>query len=850
MNDERKQKDDHRYEAAPYNPRIMLTHKSISLATEKERKLPGHVLRLLLTLIGITGTVWSFSDFFDLPVRIPLIMFITAIFAVITRVLFRLPKHGLLFLLCESALIPLLMLRLRDVFSAGAENIFSKMMNVVTHQIAPAQSEFARGFTADQCTELTLTVICMILALILEFSENSRICFLLRFLVTFMFLETGLYFGLEANPLAVLMMLVFWLGSLMLSISRKPFGQNPGHRPISRKRTFRLSVGAAPNIISAQMVYMAVLTLAAGLFVGLISRNYARSEKMNERRGKMLDTINNFSFRDMTGMLSDLPIDFGPNIITDELNLKTDPDLHFDGHIALEIQSDRAMVRDDYYLRGIARTTYTGSGWATRTGMYRGIKKVLQTLADENRMPQTLWHSDHIDELRSVAGKFPVVHWQITANQSEAINYFSYQTLFDAGTKFVYDTEADLKSKQHYDYWIVSNPRANLRADWRSVGDTEGESPDENIAEYAKFVRQNYLTVPDTDAMKRIAESFAGYQSPYNARLDEKIDIIRNYIWDRAEYNTEPGPVPAEADYVEYFLTRSHRGYCAHYASAAVLLCRLWGIPARYVQGYVVGAGDIRNADLKTPGNSPEDIITIEIPDRRAHAWVEIYVEGHGWIPCEFTEGITSEWHVSQEPVLPPEITTEPPVQTVQSSSTTTLTTTLSTVSTTSDSSSLNGSGTGDDPGETGKPFRIPRWLVIAVLSALAAAAAVWLWRKLHVRIVTGRREDMTQSDPNRAGDASYEFLALLLHLQGIDEENRQHSDFADLAEEHCTLLEEGTLRRAVKIRQQAVFSRGGISPEQADILLETASSLADKLYAGSGRLRKFYLRWLRHVVL
>ncbi len=843
MNGDINQKDEHRYEAAPYNPQTMLTHESIRIATEKERRLPGHALRLLLTVIGITGTVWSFKDFFDLPVRIPLIMCITAVFAVITRVLFRYPKHGLLFLLCESALIPLAIIRFNDVFTAGAENIFSKMMNVVTHQTAPALTSMARGLSPEQCTEATLTVICLILALILEFSENSRICFLLRFLVTFMFLETGLYFGLEAHPLAVLMMLVFWLGSLMLSISRKPFGQNPGHRAISKKRTFRLSVGTGHAAISAQMLYMSVLTLAAGLLVGLITRNYIRSEKMNERRGRMLDTINSFSFRDVTGLFGDLPFDFGPNIVTDEINLKSDPDLHFDGHIALEIRSDRAMVRDDYYLRGIARTTYTGSGWATRTGAYRSIKKVLKTLAEENRMPQTLWHSDHVDELRSAAGKFPVVHWQITAKQSEAVNYFSYQTLFETGTKFIYDTEADLKAKQHYDYWIVSSPRANLRADWQSVGDTESESPDEAIAEYARFVRQNYLAVPDSDAMKRIAESFADYQLPMSASLSDRLIAIRRYIWDRAEYDTEPGPIPEDADYVEYFLTSSHRGYCAHYASAGALLCRLSGIPARYVQGYVVGAGDIRNADLKTPGNSPDDIMTIEIADRRAHAWVEIYVEGYGWIPCEFTEGITSEWHASQEPVQPPQVTTEPPVQ---SSSTTTQTTTLSTESSTSDSSL---SDSGNDPGATGMPFRIPRWLTVCVLTVLAAAAAVWLWRRLHLRIVNGRREDMTQADPNRAGDASYEFLALLLHLQGIDEENRQHSDFAALAEEHCQLLEEGALRRAVTIRQQAVFSRSGISPEQADILLETATSLAEKLYADSGRMRKFYLRWLRHIV-
>ena len=103
---------------------------------------------------------------------------------------------------------------------------------------------------------------------------------------------------------------------------------------------------------------------------------------------------------------------------------------------------------------------------------------------------------------------------------------------------------------------------------------------------------------------------------------------------------------------------------------------------------------------------------------------------------------------------------------------------------------------------------------------------------------------------PVRAGDSSYAFLALLLHMQGINEGNLQHSDFADLAEKQCQLLEKGALRRAVEIRQKAVFSRSGISPEQADILFETAQTLAERLYANAGKLRRFYLRWIRHIVL
>ena len=162
---------------APYNPLTMLTHESTRISVEKQRKLPEHLLRLLLITAGVAGTVWSFSDFFRLGVRVSMIVLICTVFAAITRFLFRFPKHGLLFLLCECAMIPLIMTHWMDIVSAGAENIFSKMMCVVTHQTAPAQSAIARTLSAEQCTEITLVLICMILVLILEFSENSRMCF-------------------------------------------------------------------------------------------------------------------------------------------------------------------------------------------------------------------------------------------------------------------------------------------------------------------------------------------------------------------------------------------------------------------------------------------------------------------------------------------------------------------------------------------------------------------------------------------------------------------------------------------------------------------------------------------------
>ena len=94
-------------------------------------------------------------------------------------------------------------------------------------------------------------------------------------------------------------------------------------------------------------------------------------------------------------------------------------------------------------------------------------------------------------------------------------------------------------------------------------------------------------------------------------------------------YTLQPGLTPREEDFILYFLTRSHQGYCRHYAAAATMLLRAAGIPARYVEGYYVSSG------WEADENG-----WINITDDKSHAWTEIYLDGFGWYPVETVESI------------------------------------------------------------------------------------------------------------------------------------------------------------------------------------------------------------------
>lgn len=162
-------------------------------------------------------------------------------------------------------------------------------------------------------------------------------------------------------------------------------------------------------------------------------------------------------------------------------------------------------------------------------------------------------------------------------------------------------------------------------------------------------VDEVYLDVPDgnQDVIKNECDRI-GLQNDMS--VETIVSDVQDYFEENIPYTLKPGSVPDGEDFINYFLTKNRKGYCAHFASAATLIFREMGIPARYVEGYAFSmenalASD-ENADLSYDdyfkgyasfGRST--VLDVEVDDSMAHAWVEIYIDGFGWTPVEVTPG-------------------------------------------------------------------------------------------------------------------------------------------------------------------------------------------------------------------
>ena len=137
-----------------------------------------------------------------------------------------------------------------------------------------------------------------------------------------------------------------------------------------------------------------------------------------------------------------------------------------------------------------------------------------------------------------------------------------------------------------------------------------------------------YLQILDSTAqrLRRFAEDIGIDANASREVITEQVAV---FMVGFGIYTLAPYLIPAEVDFVMYFLERSRQGFCIHYATAATMMLRALGIPARFTSGFVVTV-------------SPHEVgEIINITDRYAHAWVEVYFDNIGWLPIEVTPPAT-----------------------------------------------------------------------------------------------------------------------------------------------------------------------------------------------------------------
>ncbi len=315
-------------------------------------------------------------------------------------------------------------------------------------------------------------------------------------------------------------------------------------------------------------------------------------------------------------------------------------------------------------------------------------------------------------------------------------------------------------------------------------------------AAYDRYVLSQYLQLPE-----ELEDPLAQYCQE-NELTGASAETIAGHVRRAGVYDLDTPQTPEGEDFVLHFLQKSHRGYCVHFASAAALLLRSQGIPARYVSGYAVS---------NQPGT------WTAVTEDQAHAWVEYYQQGAGWqvldpTPADEQSGEESSLPIqgAEEPTAPDETPDpEEPVEPDRPEP---------------EKSEENA----DSPAEPEASTRVDalpqetrsdgiRWLLppaVAALLMLCVAARRWL-------ILHRRRRACAAQDPNASLLAYWRWLTQLWKVSG-------HSP-------------DPALRL---LAEKARFSQHSASPEELDTLRQAAEAEVRQLRAEPSRWKRLWRCW------
>jgi protein-glutamine gamma-glutamyltransferase len=120
-----------------------------------------------------------------------------------------------------------------------------------------------------------------------------------------------------------------------------------------------------------------------------------------------------------------------------------------------------------------------------------------------------------------------------------------------------------------------------------------------------------------------LAQTYLDGFDPLLQRYDAVIALAKHLQADY-RYTLATPPAPAGVDPVDYFLFGARYGYCEMFATAAALMLRSQGIPTRLVTGYA-------------PGQYDPTLDQTIVRESDAHAWIEVFFPGHGWVPVDPT---------------------------------------------------------------------------------------------------------------------------------------------------------------------------------------------------------------------
>ncbi|GGH38718.1 transglutaminase-like domain-containing protein [Paenibacillus segetis] len=272
------------------------------------------------------------------------------------------------------------------------------------------------------------------------------------------------------------------------------------------------------------------------------------------------------------------------------------------------------------YWRGESKSFYSGRGWTQDPSIESnaGLKNMESTLEGASTF-KSEWIEQVITFNKPISGKvvligggIPVSLTSINSGKDQAGSSLSAPRFDAESDALIIDSVSTAQPLQGYELTVALQqvPSEKLRL-------TQGSDPEDNV--------QRYLQLP-VKLPQRVRDLGITLVRDTSNRYDAVLAVM-NYLESNYTYSLTSNIPSAGDDFVDHFLFEARSGYCDHFSTSMAVLLRSAGIPTRWVKGFAPGE----------PNKQDSRLYNVSYAD--AHAWVEVYFPGEGWVPFDPTPG-------------------------------------------------------------------------------------------------------------------------------------------------------------------------------------------------------------------
>lgn len=460
---------------------------------------------------------------------------------------------------------------------------------------------------------ISMIFIGCIFCIIFNILISRRMEYLLIIPLSSFLLIVPFYMELHPNMIYMMMMLIGYLAMYLVRGSKKYAitEDNAVYQKGKKGKIFRIyQIHAFWQIFVVAIIVIAGSTVIVNAFVS--DETLTRKNYENEWKIKTKDKAALVAAKGLRGLFGD----------SDERGGMNHGKLGNVNQVTLDYNTDLKVIFTPYSMDRLYLKSFVGTEYIPYENHWSNVKNKVVYSGIESKQIQKYMNYYAQDGKNAARGYMKIENIDGGNSDEEFYPYYSMASTSDkTGRK-----------KQYLYYPSLDGNQFSMNLSLK-----ESLNQKEKVSTYLDVPKENYETV------KEICE-----QQKFKGNPDEIAKQIANYFQDNIPYTYSPGETPKNEDFVNYFLNEGRKGYCTHFATAAVLMLRYENIPARYVEGYAIDYDEVLNGQML----SNEDyakyydgyselgktaVIEVEARDADAHAWVEIYTKEKGWHPVEVT---------------------------------------------------------------------------------------------------------------------------------------------------------------------------------------------------------------------